>query len=91
MCHSSRLTQFKLQQCLGENAALGAVAVTMVAQHLRLVNVVTIAATQLLKAGQEWVEESLAGPRLQAQLNQQNKYNQADLTHRQSLDIFNED
>ena len=59
-------------------------------QALSPVNVAMTAGTQLHKVGQEWVEELLADRKHQDQLNQQNKYNQAALTHRQSLDIFNE-
>jgi hypothetical protein len=73
------------------NDALDVVAVTMVGQLLRRVSVVMTVDTQSHKVVQEWVEVLLADRKHQGQLNQQSKYKQAGLTHRQSLDIFNED
>jgi hypothetical protein len=70
--------------------ALVAVAVTTVVQLLTHVSVVTIAVTHFNKVDQVW-EQVLLDKAVKPldQLKHQNKYNQADLTHRQSSDISN--
>jgi hypothetical protein len=73
-----------------QNVAQDVVAVTMVAHHQNLVSAATIADTQSHRVVQVWVRVLLEVNHLVVLLNQQSRFNLADLNHRQSLDIFNE-
>jgi hypothetical protein len=66
-----------------------AVVVIMVEQTLTHVSVVTIVVTRFNKVVQAWVQVLQVVQKHLDRLKHQSKYKLADLTHRQSLDIFN--